>query len=262
MSERLEHYSAAIDKLVAEAIACSPPSWSVGTLAVACDGRAITYSIKNDGELEKAQISADLRSLCEALYVTMRDRGDDWTQAEIRYFKKDDASWRFDVDFKYANAAVPENVVSASPQRRSLWKSLVRHITPTPAWSKDPEALVKEFIRDFQRWNDDAHAKSENDDSEAGTRFVKSTWKNLIDKFCPANFDCQWSSYGTESKHDPSKEQFVSVESGVNHATIKTRVQKFPTFYLDYEYELKRENDRWFLQQIYYVDEGGKFPSL
>src|SRR3954471_14488627 len=100
MAIKFAQYNSIIESLVTEAIACSPPSWNEGTLTIDCDGRAINYKLKNESQEEKAQISNTLRSLCEKLYVAMRDNGDQWTQSVIKFARKGE-SWGFHIDFKY-----------------------------------------------------------------------------------------------------------------------------------------------------------------
>lgn len=262
MAERLEIYDAAIEKLVAESIACSPGNWRAGVLNIACGGHAITYSLKNDAETNTAQISAELRSLCEALYVAMRNFGDDWSQAVISYFKKDDNSWGFSIDFTYINKAKEAEVGKAERPKQTWWRSLVERVTPVPPWSQEPEPLVKEFIRDYHRWNDSAFAKTKDEYSEAASASVEHEWQKLTRKFCPPDFKGQPISYGSDSSHDLAKEEFLSTEISGDRAVVKTRVKKNSTFSADHEYELRREYGRWFLLQLYYVDDEGRYPSL
>lgn len=97
---KFEKYNEVLNALVAESIACSPEDWRSGTLTIDCDGSAINYRLKNNSSPHKAQISDKLRSLCEELYVTMRQNGDIWVESVVHFFKETD-TWRFKVDFEY-----------------------------------------------------------------------------------------------------------------------------------------------------------------
>ena len=96
-------YSEVILALTTEAIRCSPPSWTSGVLSIDCDGRAINYKLKNPEQTDKATLSDELRGLCEQLYVVMRDNGDDWREAEVR-FEQQGKEWQMNTKFKYADS--------------------------------------------------------------------------------------------------------------------------------------------------------------
>lgn len=98
--EKLKIYNEILDALVSESIACSPAPWESGTLTINCDGRAINYKLKNEEDANTAQISDELRGLCEQLYVVMRENTDTWVEALIHFYKQDD-SWNFKVKFEY-----------------------------------------------------------------------------------------------------------------------------------------------------------------
>jgi hypothetical protein len=123
MTEKLGRYTEALQALVGEAVACSPDSWSEGTLTIECDGSYMTYALKNEGSEEKAQISAALRKLCENLYVVMRQAGDWWTAASIRFFRKGEG-WSFETGFTYPRseqASPPDSDQLAKPDK-PWWK--------------------------------------------------------------------------------------------------------------------------------------------
>ena len=124
VTDKFDSYTEIMNVLVAEAISCSPESWNNGTLTVECDGSYMNYKLRNDGSSEKAQISGELRSLCEEFYVVMRQAGDVWLEAIIHFFRKDD-SWSFKAEFKYPEpAVVSEPEVSPEPtiESKPWWK--------------------------------------------------------------------------------------------------------------------------------------------
>lgn len=100
--EKFEAYNGVTNALLRECIACTPESWEEGALTIDCDGRAINYKLKNENAEDKAVISAELRRLCEALYVTMRQHGDTWVQAVLS-FRLEDDSWSCKTHFQYAD---------------------------------------------------------------------------------------------------------------------------------------------------------------
>src|SRR5262249_19536053 len=134
---------------------------------------------------------------------------------------------------------------------------------PDPTWTKEPVLLVKEFICDYHRWNDNAYLKHENSDSEAVQKSIESEWQTILQKYCRPDFEGQPIAYGSESDHDLAREEFVSTEIEGGVATIRTRTKKADSdFIADYEYVLKHNEGRWLLEQVYYVDDEGKYPGL
>ena len=69
-------------------------------LSIDCDGSAINYALKNSESEDRATFSDKLRSLCDRLYVVMRDNGDDWREAKIKFEQKDN-EWMMNTEFKY-----------------------------------------------------------------------------------------------------------------------------------------------------------------
>lgn len=63
----------------------------------------LNYALKNSRSEEKAQISGNLRQLCEEFYVQMRQTGDTWDKAVVEYFRKG-GSWSFEVIFDRGEA--------------------------------------------------------------------------------------------------------------------------------------------------------------
>lgn len=98
-----DQYSDVIIALTTEAIACTPPSWTLGVLSIDCDGTAINYQLKNTESEDLATLSDKLRSLCEQLYVVMRNNGDDWREAIIKFEQKEN-EWSMNTEFKYPEA--------------------------------------------------------------------------------------------------------------------------------------------------------------
>ena len=119
--ERFEQYNEVLNALVAESINCSPESWNDGKLTIDCDGSAINYKLKNGNDENTAQLSGELRQLCEELYVTMRQNGDAWGQSVVSYFRKDD-TWGFSVNFKYDDDIDISSNSTSSKINKPWWK--------------------------------------------------------------------------------------------------------------------------------------------
>lgn len=112
MTDKFDSYTALLQSLVGEAIAFSPESWNAGELIITCDGAYLNYSLKNGQSEEKAQINDDLRQLCEDFYVEMRQTGDTWDKAAVKYFRED-GSWSFEVDFERAQAVTQRHTAAS-----------------------------------------------------------------------------------------------------------------------------------------------------
>ena len=118
---RFDNYNDILNNLISEAISCTPESWTSGTLAIDCDGRAINYSLKNPNEEERAQLSDQLRSLCEQLYVVMREHGDLWVEATIDFAQMDE-KWSFNTNFKYEETVENTTGEEHKSQGKPWWK--------------------------------------------------------------------------------------------------------------------------------------------
>ena len=115
MTDRFDRYTPRLIALTKESIVCSPESWDFGYLTVDCDGSYMNYSLKNAESEDKAQISGELRQLCEDLYVEMRQSDDWWIQAVLHFFRKD-GSWSYKVDFTYKDNPAAQDVSAQEPK--------------------------------------------------------------------------------------------------------------------------------------------------
>ena len=112
MTDKFDTYTPLLHSLVKEAIECSPASWDNGQLTITCDGAYLNYALKNNRSEEKAQISGNLRQLCEEFYVQMRQAGDTWDKAVVEYFRKD-SSWSFEVKFDRGEAVTQRHTAAS-----------------------------------------------------------------------------------------------------------------------------------------------------
>lgn len=128
-----------------------------------------------------------------------------------------------------------------------------------------PKSLVQSYINDYQQWNDEAYRLSE---AEV-VRTVKAMEKaemlyqnNILSKYCQKGFKGESVAFGSESSHDPEHEVILTEKIEFNKATITTKHTDSSGFVADYEYRLQKNNGRWFLEAVDYVDPDGKYPSL
>ncbi len=77
-----------LDPLVAEAVKCSPATWTHGVLTIEMRNMYLTYKLKNEHEAGTAQISAPLRQLCEDLHFRMAPRGDQWREFVLTFRRR------------------------------------------------------------------------------------------------------------------------------------------------------------------------------
>ncbi|HBZ7878653.1 TPA: hypothetical protein MM134_005361, partial [Klebsiella pneumoniae] len=86
-------------------------------------------------------------------------------------------------------------------------------------------------------------------------------WNELLNKYTKPGFQGEPIAFGSESSHDPEQENIISVQISEKVATVTTRLSR--QYYSPiYEYQLSKENDTWYLSQIFLVDDDGKYPSL
>jgi hypothetical protein len=120
-------------------------------------------------------------------------------------------------------------------------------------------------MRDYKVWNDQSHQRSEREEfSESLMKSIEASWKKLTDKYCRDRFQGEPIAFGSESLHDTSRETIISVEINANVAIAKTESKNshIANYSDNYEYALSFDGRRWFLEQIYYVDDEGKYPAL
>ncbi|TRW99475.1 hypothetical protein FNJ84_02030 [Paracoccus sp. M683] len=131
-----------------------------------------------------------------------------------------------------------------------------------PVWS-DASALVQDFIRDYEIWNDYAFAESQIDDPEARWN-QRQAYDNLITRYCLPDKTYQGIAYGSDADHTPDQETIISVHETGDTAEVRTRFQdrKFDFITHDYTYELFRAAGQWHLQVLWLCDENGRYRCL
>ncbi|TDT50526.1 NTF2 fold immunity protein of polymorphic toxin system component [Maribacter spongiicola] len=128
---------------------------------------------------------------------------------------------------------------------------------------KKPTDLTKEFISDYKEWNDFAFKSKENKTEDFKFKIGKM-YDDLILKYCSPNKKYQGLAYGSSSNHCPNQEVILDELIDNNTAIVKTKFtnEKFSFLQHNYEYHFILENGKWILEELYLVDDDGKYKSL
>ncbi|MDR7271100.1 hypothetical protein J2X20_003758 [Pelomonas saccharophila] len=143
-------------------------------------------------------------------------------------------------------------------------EQLVFRLSEVSVEGLGPEELIRAYIADYESWNTFANNASERE-SDAGLDMAESAYALLMAKYCPPGIQHQPIAFGSDSSHDNEREVVLSVEPMSDRCLVKTRhTQVIGTFAMahDYEYHLKKIDQRWFLVSVLYVDQDGKYEGL
>ncbi|NHM03746.1 hypothetical protein [Flavobacterium celericrescens] len=124
-----------------------------------------------------------------------------------------------------------------------------------------PSKLTIEFIKDYKKWNDLAYGLNQN-----GKEYdiIEKEYKKIISKYCLEGKIHQGISFGSDSNHCPEREKIIKEDIKTDRAIIITKFKDKVFDYLesDYEYHYIKVNEKWFLEEIYLIDEEGKYEGL
>lgn len=156
--------------------------------------------------------------------------------------------------------------------KRSWWGALLLALAgaahagqPAAPPADTPEGLVRAFLADYQAWNDRAVRASETLGDERGMDAAQADYDRLLARYARPGFRGEPIAFGSDASHSPTAERVLSVDVQGAGAVVRTRHSRRIANVLledDYEYELKRERGRWYLEQVYYVDAEGRYPGL
>lgn len=131
------------------------------------------------------------------------------------------------------------------------------------AFSDSPEALVRQFIADYQQWSDQANARQPLDAPLQALDLAQQEYAQLLAKFCPPGFQGQPIAFSDPANHGTGYEQILSSSRTADRALVKTRaIQPGTGFAADYHYHLLFSHQRWYLSEVFYVDQDGQYESL
>lgn len=141
-----------------------------------------------------------------------------------------------------------------------LWAMLM----PQDSMSQNtPEEITKDFIKAYQKWNDNAFRLHSSNNPLAGETSEKE-YKTLIEKYCGPHKTYQFLAFGSHSGHTPEEELITGSKTRQNKAIVKTKFKDKNADYLVnyYEYHFVKKNGKWLLEEVYLLDEGKKYPGL
>lgn len=128
---------------------------------------------------------------------------------------------------------------------------------------RTPIEITQSFISDYKTWNDLAQSQYEKEKEKADIE-IEEAYQKIISKYCQAGKKHQPLAFGSESIHHPEHELIINEKIKGNKAIVKTEYKKSePVKITDhYEYHFIKINSQWYLEEVYYVDEDGKYEGL
>lgn len=128
---------------------------------------------------------------------------------------------------------------------------------------KNPTELTKEFIVDYKQWNDFAFSTKKNKEEDSKYKIGKM-YDDIILKFSYPEKQYQGLAYGSDSNHCPKQEVVIEEVVNAKSAIVKTKFtnEKFSFITHNYEYHFTLDKNNWILEELYLVDNDGKYKSL
>jgi hypothetical protein len=135
-----------------------------------------------------------------------------------------------------------------------------------PVETMGPEDFVRAYIDDYERWNEYANWVSEqNQNASASMAATESAYATLLQKYCFFDHEHQPIAFGSDSSHSNRHEIIVGTEIKEDSCVVSssnTKTLGNSTMTYDYEYVLKKVDQRWFLTSVLYIDEDGRWEGL
>ncbi|KTC42824.1 MAG: hypothetical protein ACN6QY_15245 [Pseudomonas sp.] len=145
----------------------------------------------------------------------------------------------------------------------ALLALLFSNVALCASFSDSPEALVRQFIADYQQWSDNASARQPVDAPLQSLDLAQQEYARLLAKFCLPGFQGQPIAFTSPASHGTGYEQVLSSSRTGDRALVKTRAISPGTgFAADYHYQLIFRDQRWYLSEVFYVDDEGQYESL
>lgn len=116
----------------------------------------------------------------------------------------------------------------------------------------DPAAITMAFITDYEKWNSFANSSYKATDSFA---HAETSYDSLIFKYC--GFDKQHFNlaFGSDSNHKIGRTEIKECIIAPDRAVVSTIETGDFGFTSEYQYHFTEFNDRWHLEEVYYLDE-------
>lgn len=126
-----------------------------------------------------------------------------------------------------------------------------------------PQEITKEFIKDYKVWNDNVY-QLQNSKNPMMYEIAEKSYKELIQNYCVPNKLYQNLAFGSKASHTPEEESITESKIEQNKAIVKTTFKDIDFDFIInyYEYHFVFLSDKWLLEEVYLVDEEGKYPGL
>ena len=130
----------------------------------------------------------------------------------------------------------------------------------------EPEVLVRAFMVAHHQWETYACQAHERDPKTGkGMEAAASAYATLSRKFCLPGHRHQPLAFGGQPAHHPVRETIIASERDGDTCIVMTRCEKELgglTLTDNYEYHLRRIDERWYVTSVLYVCDDGKYEGL
>lgn len=123
-------------------------------------------------------------------------------------------------------------------------------------------SALTEFIAAMHGWEVEAMRVREETDFESAHRLISDAYELLLKTHCTDSGPRQGMAYGSDPSHDPERERIVG---GIRQGDIWVLRTSQASEYggeTIHEYELINVDQRWLINQVFYVDDEGRWESL
>ncbi len=118
------------------------------------------------------------------------------------------------------------------------------------------------FITALRDWELASHDAYKGDDARKSKAFIRNSYADLIAKWCVEETESLPKSFGNPPNHCPDLERLVSFAPGDGQCRVRTRHTSSTGHISDYEYHLRRSNNRWLIANLFWLDGDEKFEML
>jgi hypothetical protein len=119
----------------------------------------------------------------------------------------------------------------------------------------EPEAITVAFIADYKVWNDFAFASHQaTGDFEPAER----SYDALIAKYCRPGKQRLALGFGSDSSPSPEGSEIIGVKGKGDRKKVTVRETTPSGYQPTYEFDFMREDGRWFLDELYFIDDGNR----
>ena len=127
---------------------------------------------------------------------------------------------------------------------------------PVPVFDRplptEPEEITFAFMADYKEWNEFAVARMGD-----GTNFdpAEDAYDALIAKFCRPGKQRQNLAIGGDL-HSPERSEVIDVKGKGDRRKVTVREMMPFGVQSTYIFDFIRQDERWYLNELYFVDEG------